>query len=52
MESYLQMLSNLVNVVQIINSSRGNVDCHKLGFEEISGFLVQCLKSNFHLLGF
>lgn len=40
------MLSNLVNVVRIINNSRRNVDCHKLGFEDISVFLVQSLRSD------
>lgn len=35
------MLSELVNVVQIINSSRGNVDCCYLGFEGITVPLVQ-----------
>lgn len=40
-ESYLEMLNNLANMVQIINSSRGNVDCSNLGFEDISVFWVQ-----------
>lgn len=41
MGSCLQMLSNPVNMVQIINSSRGNADCYSLGFEEITVLLVQ-----------
>jgi hypothetical protein len=40
------MLSNLVNMVQIINSSRGNVDRYKLCFEEITVLLVQSKASD------
>lgn len=40
-ECCLQTLSNLVSMVQIINSSRGSADCSNSGFEEMTVLLEQ-----------